>query len=529
LVEKAQGRPASASSADAADRAAAKANDGSMATRWSSAYRDGEWWQVDLGTKQDVQQVKTSWEYAYAAKFRVQTSADGTTWTAAADDAASGAGERTTTFARRDARFVRITGLTRGTQYGISLHEVKVLGVAGATGTTPPPAQPTVQEPEPVAPAPTPTPGTAVKAVIEFAKGNPFTTPLSAGAPLLPAAEQVARRNEVKVWMSKSATGIEQRNWSSSLYLVFRNGEIRDTEGDLLCKGPLVTPTGGIARLNAGIDGKGWPTASCLDPEDGEGHIALWSPETGAYADFYGAKIGSSISYAYGGAIPDTRTAKLMASFGSTSTQWQGGVAAGVPLWGTYVTEKEIRDAVKAYQAGNFAQAYIPHVLAYEAYRHTPNTWEYPASKTDFMGTGGGKVSSYGVGGDPNYGGHGRGVIPMGGIWRVDPKVDVFTQVKGDGTAHGDMLARIFARTLQLHGATMTDYTGGGFVFLAEQASHQTMFDYKNGSSNSAAWVKGLLTQSIDQGWMQFVNTGRNMEVDLGQPAQPGTYRPPTS
>jgi hypothetical protein len=113
----------------------------------------------------------------------------------------------------------------------------------------------------------------------------------------------------------------------------------------------------------------------------------------------------------------------------------------------------------------------------------------------------------------------------MGGIWRLDPSVDVQKQVKGDGTARGDMLARIFARTLQKHGATMTDFTGGGVVFVAEQASHQTPYDYGT-SGNSAGWVKNMMTQAVDQKWMQFVNTGRNLEVDTGGAAPAGAYRP---
>ena len=44
-----QGRPATASSAENATMAAANAVDGNTGTRWSSAFSDPQWIQVDLG------------------------------------------------------------------------------------------------------------------------------------------------------------------------------------------------------------------------------------------------------------------------------------------------------------------------------------------------------------------------------------------------------------------------------------------------------------------------------------------------
>ncbi|MEU8612800.1 discoidin domain-containing protein, partial [Actinoplanes sp. NPDC048791] len=76
-----QGRPATASSQEGADVAAALAVDGNAGTRWSSQFSDPQWLRVDLGTTATISQVVLQWEGAYAKAYKIQTSADGTTWT----------------------------------------------------------------------------------------------------------------------------------------------------------------------------------------------------------------------------------------------------------------------------------------------------------------------------------------------------------------------------------------------------------------------------------------------------------------
>jgi hypothetical protein len=36
-----------------------------------------------------------------------------------------------------------------------------------------------------------------------------------------------------------------------------------------------------------------------------------------------------------------------------------------------------------------------------------------------------------------------------------------------------------------------------------------------------------MMTQALDNKWIQFVNTGRNLETDTGGAAPAGAYRPP--
>ena len=63
---------ATASSADNSSDGAGNAVDGNPNTRWSSAYEDDQWIQVDLGSTQSFDQVYLLWEQAYAETFSVQ-------------------------------------------------------------------------------------------------------------------------------------------------------------------------------------------------------------------------------------------------------------------------------------------------------------------------------------------------------------------------------------------------------------------------------------------------------------------------
>ncbi|MFJ6409567.1 glycosyl hydrolase family 8 [Streptomyces hydrogenans] len=133
------GKPATASSVEGSGFAPGLAVDGDRATRWASLEGvDPQWIRIDLGAGHTLSRVKLDWEAAYAKTYRVQTSADGTTWTdvyatttgdGAVDDlAVSGTG-----------RYVRVYGTGRGTPYGYSLHEFEVYGspTGGGGGTGP--------------------------------------------------------------------------------------------------------------------------------------------------------------------------------------------------------------------------------------------------------------------------------------------------------------------------------------------------------------------------------------------------------
>jgi hypothetical protein len=128
-----QGRPATASSAENATTPASAAVDGNTATRWSSAFSDPQWLQVDLGASATISQVVLTWEAAYATAFQIQTSTDAVTWTPVYSTT-TGSGGVQTLNVTGTGRYVRMNGTARATAYGYSLWEFQVYG---STGTTP--------------------------------------------------------------------------------------------------------------------------------------------------------------------------------------------------------------------------------------------------------------------------------------------------------------------------------------------------------------------------------------------------------
>jgi hypothetical protein len=74
-------KTATASSVDDPSRGPGNAVDGDPDTRWSSAYEDNQWIQVDLGSAVQFNQVVIVWERAYPLSYIIQVSGDAATWT----------------------------------------------------------------------------------------------------------------------------------------------------------------------------------------------------------------------------------------------------------------------------------------------------------------------------------------------------------------------------------------------------------------------------------------------------------------
>jgi hypothetical protein len=123
----AQGQVTTASSAENGGNAAANATDGNTATRWSSAFSDPQWLQVDLGATHTITQVVLAWETASAKAYQIQISPDGVNWTAIYTTTA-GPGGTETLNVTGTGRYLRMYGTQRATQYGYSLWEFQVHG-----------------------------------------------------------------------------------------------------------------------------------------------------------------------------------------------------------------------------------------------------------------------------------------------------------------------------------------------------------------------------------------------------------------
>ncbi|HEY2579617.1 MAG TPA: discoidin domain-containing protein, partial [Streptosporangiaceae bacterium] len=126
-------RTATASSLENASFPASAAVDGNTTgTRWSSAFSDPQWLQVDLGSSQAICQVTLDWEAAYATAFQIQTSNDATNWTTIFSTT-TGTGGTQTLSVSGTGRYIRMFGTARATQFGYSLWEFQVFGTGSST------------------------------------------------------------------------------------------------------------------------------------------------------------------------------------------------------------------------------------------------------------------------------------------------------------------------------------------------------------------------------------------------------------
>ncbi|MBV8657549.1 MAG: discoidin domain-containing protein [Burkholderiales bacterium] len=115
---------------------ASNAIDGNLSTRWSSAFVDNAWLQIDLGVSQDIGYLKLVWENSYAKEYVIETSDDGQSWTVVRHVYNGNGGTEELFNLRAHGRYIRMQGIQRATQYGYSLWEVVVMS-PGTDNTAP--------------------------------------------------------------------------------------------------------------------------------------------------------------------------------------------------------------------------------------------------------------------------------------------------------------------------------------------------------------------------------------------------------
>jgi len=179
--------------------------------RWGSALdptrnyagTDDEWLQVTLAQPQTVCAVKLQWEAAYGRSYDIEVSSDGQSWTTAAAvrDQLLTQFPATVThpFAPVTAQYVRMKGITRGTAYGWSIFEMRVL--AGTSTTDPgtdPGAGPVVYHPT-VSAAASAVIGSSLKVTGSgFAKGERVSVSLGSSTATVTASSTGAVSASVK-------------------------------------------------------------------------------------------------------------------------------------------------------------------------------------------------------------------------------------------------------------------------------------------------------------------------------------------
>jgi len=117
------------SSTEGAGLDGSKAVDGNYGTRWSSQFSDPQWFIIDLGSVQDFNQIKLFWETAFGKEYILQISNDAISWTDIVHQI-NGVGSIEKWDVQASARYLRIYGIKRGTEWGYSLYEVEVYNLS---------------------------------------------------------------------------------------------------------------------------------------------------------------------------------------------------------------------------------------------------------------------------------------------------------------------------------------------------------------------------------------------------------------
>ena len=105
---------------------APNAVDGDPDTRWSSAFAEPQWMQVDLGVASAIERVRIQWGYTHALQYRIETSDDLLTWTTRHEQTAGDGGVDEVALGNVTARFVRLLATKNAYEWGISIHELEI-------------------------------------------------------------------------------------------------------------------------------------------------------------------------------------------------------------------------------------------------------------------------------------------------------------------------------------------------------------------------------------------------------------------
>lgn len=102
--------------------------DNNIGTRWSSNYSDNEWVLVDLGQVKEIASIMLNWESAYGKSFKIQVSDDASQWKDIYSTDDGSGGMELIEFKPLNARYVKMLGIKRATEWGYSLFEFEVYG-----------------------------------------------------------------------------------------------------------------------------------------------------------------------------------------------------------------------------------------------------------------------------------------------------------------------------------------------------------------------------------------------------------------
>ena len=100
--------------------------DGDLSTRWSSQFSDPQWLEIDIGVERNISGLVLNWEQAYAKAYDIYLSLDRKKWKKVYEIDNGNGGIDEIYFKETKARFIKIFGRKRKTEYGYSLWEVSI-------------------------------------------------------------------------------------------------------------------------------------------------------------------------------------------------------------------------------------------------------------------------------------------------------------------------------------------------------------------------------------------------------------------
>ncbi|MDF1613051.1 glycoside hydrolase family 3 C-terminal domain-containing protein [Stygiobacter electus] len=99
--------------------------DGNYSTRWSSQFSDPQYFKVDLGEQKYFNEIRIFWETAYGKEYIIEVSNDNLNWKKIIEQK-NGNGNIEKWIVNETARYIKLTGIKRGTLYGYSIYEFEV-------------------------------------------------------------------------------------------------------------------------------------------------------------------------------------------------------------------------------------------------------------------------------------------------------------------------------------------------------------------------------------------------------------------
>jgi len=102
--------------------------DGTLATKWSSAYADQQWFLIDLARQHVINKLVLRWDVNYAKKYRVGISDDSLNWSIAVVNFASPGGTEVIDNLTEKGRYIKVMLDQRATKLGSALYEFEAYG-----------------------------------------------------------------------------------------------------------------------------------------------------------------------------------------------------------------------------------------------------------------------------------------------------------------------------------------------------------------------------------------------------------------